>query len=245
MSYKYYYNQCYDELNKYKSTDLVLFLQSIKYPNRSKLKNINERIEHIIRDNLFKEFMVYAARNNFCIKKDKQTEIMKRLSTMINAARLDEANIEDKKNNIPFTQQDEEEKSKIFDIKKGYSFINKDILAKGIGDHIYGINESKDKKILGSNTKWNLLPCCHEENVSYKKINGKNMITDELSQEDISKMQLDPIKMDIYNKIKKWEKYVEERGACMFHIITQERVDEIIKVVEKGLKSIETQLNRE
>jgi len=42
---------------------------------------------------------------------------------------------------------------------------------KGVGDHIYGIREQVcSKHIVGSNSKWNLIPCPHAENVAWKKV---------------------------------------------------------------------------
>ena len=232
------------DLEKYRSEDLKKFLEFHKVPLRTKMKTKPQRKDYIENNELYEEFIDYAKKNKISKieEKKKLTEIMKRHSTMVNAYRTDLSQLLDQKYNIPFTQQDKEKKKEIFGFTEGHSAINKDIEAKGKGDHMYGINEHDNKMILGSDSGHNLLPCSHKENVNYKKINNKNMIIDDLSTEDIALMS--DTQYDIYNKIQKWKKYVEERGARMYHIITPETVDYINNAVKDYLICLEKTILR-
>ena len=114
----------------------------------------------------------------------KKSYLQARDSTLLKDAGLTLVDYYDKKNNIPFTEADKKMKENIWGCKKveklptGSSKHSKISAVKSalsdnicslsaVGDHIYGIREINN--VLGSNSEWNLIPCIHAENVSWKK----------------------------------------------------------------------------
>jgi hypothetical protein len=124
------------------------------------------------------------------------------------------------------------------------------------GDHIYGLRELPN--IIGSNSPWNLIPCTHSENVSWKKVTInlpgrhpyiKNIVADTFSPQEIealSKVNTGSFDSDYnrYIKFITWKNYVDSRGAKMFYIGRQKFEKYINKTIIACLNSINLEIEQ-
>ena len=80
---------------------------------------------------------------------------------------------------------DGNKKKEIWDYNPGISALSKQQSGKGVGDHIYGIREQVcSKRIVGSDSLWNRIPCPHNDNVAWK------IVTITLTEVDISTFEI-------------------------------------------------------
>jgi hypothetical protein len=206
------------------------------------------------------------------IEATKKSHLQARDSTLLKDAGLTLVDYYDKHFNIQFTPADAEEKQKIWgcckiEKEENKSSSKKKILGvksalsnaicstSAVGDHIYGIREING--ILGSNSQWNLIPCIHSENVSWKTVlvNGKtkNIVEDLFTPDEINNLSKEKIILNLssnnsieidsdydrYMKFIKWKNYVESRGARMFYNGRDEFEKNIKKLIKKYLKDID------
>ena len=201
----------------------------------------------------------------------KKSYLQARDSTLLKDAGLTLVDYYDKKKNIPFTEDDKKMKENIWGCKKVEnqsatpskrikisaikSALSDNICSlSAVGDHIYGIREINN--VLGSNSEWNLIPCTHAENVSWKTVtvNGKskNIITDKFTDEEIKNLDKNKITVgtvtidsdyDRFTKFKKWEIYVTGRGAKMFYYGRNNFEKNMKKLIHKCLKDLDKNIN--
>lgn len=171
------------------------------------------------------------------IKRQKKSNLETRLTTLQYEAVKDYIGRYFEITQPEFTEDDQNEKIKIWGCKDGQSCFSIDKCSITKGDHIYGIREGiKIYDIIGSNSLWNIIPCTHKENVSWKKsimnkIN-KNLVYDfdEISEEDLKKLSESEIEK--YNKLKEWKEYCKTRGANLYWkngIKIDRSIEEIVK----------------
>ena len=191
--------------------------------------------------------------SRFCHQHSSQEEknnsrissVLNRESTMINAMVKDYINEKLEINQPKYTEQDEEKKMEIWGYKKGLSVFSQAKCNPNKGDHIYGIREAiQSNEIWGSDSKWNMIPCTHNENVSWKKINGKNLVYDEFTEEEFKMFSYE--QKNNYTKLQNWKKYVESRAAKMYYTnakIIDEKLFEIVResLAIMNIKRIELQ----
>jgi hypothetical protein len=189
-------------------------------PNKARIQKKKERKEfHKQLIKVAKQFAKKALKKNKIHNKKKSSHIMNRVTTMAYEAMRDYVdNVLDTKQ-PEFTAKDKAMKEEIFGFKGKTSFLS-GVKCKGVGDHIRGVREGIQAGYnwVGSNSKWNTVLVIHAENVSYKKVKTgkktKNLAYDEFSTEEQNKFS--GLQMKIYTSIKRWEKYVESRGAHMY-----------------------------
>lgn len=160
-------------------------------------------------------------------KKTKQNNIIQRVSTSKYDMIKDIVDSMDT-NQPPFTEDDLKKHSEIWgyrilDKGKCTSVFSNEIFKIGIGgDHVADVRASiQEFDIMGSNSRWNLIPCSHKENVSWKRftVKGKKSITNILLLSDSQRAELDlpKDKLEFVDKFKKWEAYCLTRGAKMYY----------------------------
>ena len=189
-------------------------------PNKARVQKEKERkkfLKQLIK--VAKQFAKKALKKKTIRKKKKTSHIMSRVATMAYEAMRDYVTHVLDTKQPEFTAKDQAMKEEIFGFKGKTSFLS-GIKCKGTGDHIYGVREGIQAGYnwVGSNSKWNTVPVIHAENVAYKKVKigkkKKNLVYDEFSAEEQNKFS--GLQMKIYTAIKRWEKYVESRGAHMY-----------------------------
>jgi len=216
--------------NKFKKTDE-------KYIKSRSGKNIIEELEKN------KIITLIEEKKEEKQKKEKNSKINSRLTTMQNDAIKDYINKHYEKTQPKFTNIDKNKKIEIWGCPSGTSCFSDDKCSILKGDHIYGIREGiKDHDIIGSDSLWNMIPCTHKENMTWKKsfINKikKNIVydSDDISEEDLKKLSSNEI--DLYNKFKEWKKYCEERGAKLFWK-NGRKIDKYVQeIVKKSLSKL-------
>ena len=207
------------------------------------------------------------------IEATKKSHLQARDSTLLKDAGLTLVDYYDKHFNLSFTDVDAEEKQKIWGCCKIEKQENKSTSKKqkilgvksalsnaicstsAVGDHIYGIREING--ILGSNSQWNLIPCIHSENVSWKTVlvdgKTKNIVEDIFTPDEINNLSKEKIQLNLssnnsieidsdydrYTKFITWKKYVESRGAKMFYNGRDEFEKNIKKLIKKYLKDLD------
>ena len=111
----------------------------------------------------------------------------------------------DLKYNIPYTEDDEKEKLRIFNIPNSKTDFTNGNKLKGIGDHLYPlVKEFKAHKRLGSDSMWNRIPVSGYNRKYHENMENK-------------------IKIDL------WKKYCKMRGAHLYHDLSDERYNEILE----------------
>jgi len=121
------------------------------------------------------------------------------------------------KSNVPFTQEDEQKKCEIFGIPNSKTcFLTLSTDGVSVGDHIFPIRGALKKTGLhGGDSKWNTVPVCGSKNNTFKKFSHNgwkvNIGYEKLTQEQYN--QCTANEQNIYNKIKKWQKYCKSRKA--------------------------------
>lgn len=214
------------KISPYSSLNKDKFLELLKIPEASKKNNISGRLSTL----------QYEAIKDY-INKNYE----------INQPKFEE---KDKKAKIEIWELEKEKKNKNGEIEKYYSSAfcdDKNNINKG--DHIFGIREGlKIIGVIGSDSLWNMVPCTQKENVSWKNIKvhekNKNLVYDNFTQEEIDSFDEDTLIK--YNKLNKWKKYCNERGAKLFwingieinKIITQE-INPILSLLNQKLESLE------
>ena len=142
--------------------------------------------------------------------------------------------------NPEFTDEDNKFKLEIFDIPDLDTCFITYTPCKGVGDHIYEINNYfKKTGRRGIDDPWNTVPVCGKLNKGYKKfkfkMNGKKIEKDigyeELTIGELNFLISSSIEYynemaSIYCKMNDWKMYVEKRGAKMYY----EESDELKKL---------------
>jgi len=129
----------------------------------------------------------------------------------------------DNKYNIPFTQEDEVNKCKIFGVTNTQTDFITQQPRKGVGDHYYPLAQNfKDTGKIGSDSLWNRIP-----------VNGYN---------SKYKGSLDA---DIKDKVDAWIAYVDLKGGKLYYqltpdhkIIISELQDSLVKLNEAAFHSM-------
>jgi hypothetical protein len=189
-------------------------------PNKARIqkeKDMKKMFKQLIK--VAKQFAKKALKKKKMHEKKKSSHIIGRVTTMAYEAMRDYVSHVLDPKQPEFTAKDKAMKEEIFGFKGKTSFLS-GVKCGGRGDHIYGVREgiSAGYSWVGSNSKWNTVPVTHAENVSYKNVliekKKKNLAYDEFSTEEQNKFS--GLQMKIYTSIKRWEKYVESRGAHMY-----------------------------
>lgn len=124
----------------------------------------------------------------------------------------------DKKYNVPFTKEDEQQKCMIFDIPN----LKTDFITKSsvqTGDHYYELGKNCMKqKIIGSDSEWNIIPTSGSRSKELKYNSLKPISF--YDNYDISELEEDD--QVIINKLKKWKEYVSSRGAKLYYKVSDE-----------------------
>jgi hypothetical protein len=126
----------------------------------------------------------------------------------------------DCKYNPEFTEEDIKKKCEIFNIPNVKTdFITNKSLS-GCREHYIDLvgrfSKIINKKIIGSDSEWNIIPVSGK-NSEYKK---KSL---EVSEDEIESLSED--EKVIYDKLNRWKKYVDIRGAHMYHKITDRHIE--------------------
>lgn len=149
----------------------------------------------------------------------------------------------EKNPNPKFTIEDQKKMLEIFEIPNTKTCFLTGKPCKGVGDHIYAINEYYRRSgRRGINDPWNIIPVCGERNKNYKlikfKLNGvqvkKDIGYEDLTGEEACYLLSSDDNMElemgvIYYKVYMWKKYVKSRGA----VISYEEDESYEKVREK------------
>lgn len=200
-------------------------LLSLKKENNNKFKKTDEKY---IKSRSGKNIIEELQKNKIITlieekkeEKQKNSKINSRLSTMQNAAIKDYINKHFEKTQPKFTNIDQNKKIETWGCQSGTSCFSADKCSISKGDHIYGIREGiKDHDIIGSDSLWNMIPCTHQENMTWKKslINkiNKNIVYDfdDISEEDLKRLSSNEI--DLYNKFKEWKNIVKKEEQNYF-----------------------------
>jgi hypothetical protein len=145
------------------------------------------------------------------------SNIMSRLSTMQYEGIKDYVNKQYEINQPNFKPEDQLAKENIWKCQEGTSCFSDIACNKDKGDHIYGVREGlKNYGIIGSNSKWNMIPCTQKENTSWKKIGGKNLVYDTFTIEEIE--NFNEFTKEKYNKLQEWKQYCDKQGAKLYWI---------------------------
>lgn len=172
---------------------------------------------------------------------EKKNNIITRLSTLQYEAIKDyiDKNYESKQ--PAFTEHDKLEKIKIWGCNKGTSSFSETICDITKGDHIYGIREGLKKNgFIGSNSLWNMIPCTHNENTSWKKIGNKNLVYDNFTAEEITKF--DALTKEKYDKLEAWKTYCKSRKAKLYWINGIQINTLVTNIILPILESLNTQI---
>lgn len=131
--------------------------------------------------------------------------------------------------NIPiFTNEDNLAKQRIWNYKEGYSAFS-DTKVNGKGDHIFGIRENSKNNMYGFDNKWNLLPCTHYENITWKKTSlNKNLVYDTFNEDELH--NLNNKEYENYIKLYNWIEYCNSKNVKLY--FTNENIN-IEKYSEK------------
>jgi hypothetical protein len=201
------------------------------YKERVLILELEKRV-----DELEKKIHIYMKTLEDKLK--KQTNVMKRKSTLAYEKMKDIINKKDEAQPI-YTPEDDAKKQQIFGYITGQSAFSHVKVNPNKGDHIYGIRERVNiNGIVGSNTKWNMIPCSESENSGencWKKVKSlkKNLVYDKFTDEE--KSLFDSKTKDYYTKFLEWEKYAESRGAKLYYTNMKKIDIEVQKKAEECL----------
>lgn len=241
QEYKVRYSDTNEE-SKINHKDLL----NLKKNNNDKFKKTDERYitsrkgKDIIKKLQENNILTLVEEKKTVIKKQKKSNLETRLTTLQYEAVKDYIEKFFEIDQPKFTKDDKNEKIKIWGCKDGQSCFSIDKCSISKGDHIYGIREGiKNYNIIGSHSLWNIIPCTHKQNVTWKKsimdkIN-KNLVYDfdEITDEDLKKLSDDEI--ENYNKLKEWKKYCKKRGANLYWKNGRKIDKSIVEIVRKNL----------
>lgn len=153
-----------------------------------------------------------------------------------------------------FTAKDEIAMKKIFSIPNlNTCVVTGQEVAKSGGDHLFEVRGYfKKTGKVGIEQRWNRIPVLPEENKRYKKYefvdpNGKkyykNIGFEDLSDEELESCSLDKIRL--YQSIKSWFEYCDERGVKLFvqmpkkaEEVMNNAVDLAFEILENGVNSM-------
>ena len=216
---------------KFKKTDK-------KYIKSTSGKNIFEKLQE--------NNVLILIEEKKIIKEKNKSRLECRLTTLQNAALKDYINKYYEIKQPKFTMYDENKKIEIWGCKDGKSCFSNEKASITRGDHIFGIREGvKDYNIIGSDSYWNMIPCTHAENVSWKKCESikKNLVYnfDNITKEDFEK--LSDNEKDKYNKLKKWKEYCKERGAKLYWENGKKIDKDIQEIIIKNLSKLMEEVN--
>lgn len=222
-----------------------------KYGNRDKLlKKPNIDMKSILDDhNIYyesprKEHLIKAITNpeKVKIKIEKKSLISGRDSTMFYEGVKDYINRNYEINQPEFTKEDQKQKEKIWLCSEGTSCFSDEKCNKNKGDHIYGIRENINSNYIGSDSKWNIIPCTHKENLNWKKGPlGKNLVYDTFTKEEIDKFT--DKEKDYYKRFKEWKKYCKERGAKLYWTNGKEINNLVAHVITPLIRQMNNEIN--
>ena len=176
-------------------------------------------------------------------KSAKKSHIEGRKTTMMNAAIKDYTNNNYEINQPDFNKEDEKKKQEIWNYQFGKSCFSNKNSGKNKGDHIYGIRENYEiGDIIGSDSHWNMIPCTHSENVSWKilKSLNKNLVYDTFTEEEIEQFTRE--QLDSYNKLKQWKDYCKSRGAKLYWTNGRQINKMCETIIEPHIKELDEKL---
>lgn len=191
-----------------------------------------------------KEHLIKAIKNpeKVKIKAEKKSLIASRDSTMFYEGIKDYINRHYEINQPEFTPEDQNKKEEIWLCRGGTSCFSDIKCDKNKGDHIYGVRERIKEDIIGSNSKWNMIPCTHNENLNWKKgLLYKNLVYDTFTKEEIDKFT--DIQKDYYKRLQDWKKYCKERGAKLYWINGKEINNLVAMVITPLIQQMNTEIN--
>tara|TARA_Y100000389_G_scaffold106063_1_gene102984 strand:+ start:854 stop:1669 length:816 start_codon:yes stop_codon:yes gene_type:complete len=147
-------------------------------------------------------------------------------------------NCYDIKYNVRFLPKDARMKLEIFEISRDNICIITGQKSNGIGDHLYEIRGYyKATGHYGSETQWNILPVIGSENKKYKKMAGKDIGYQELTDEELTTCS--ESQRELYVKIQKWKQYCKERGANIYwDNLQHKKLYELIKKSEEFITKV-------
>lgn len=179
---------------------------------------------------------------NIKILAGKKSLIASRDSTMFYEGIKDYVNTHYEINQPEFTPEDQNKKEEIWLCRGGTSCFSDIKCDKNKGDHIYGVRERIKEGIIGSNSKWNMIPCTHNENLNWKKGPlDKNLVYDTFTKEEIDKFT--DKQKDYYKRLQDWKKYCKERGAKLYWINGKEINKLVAMVISPLLQQMNTEIN--
>ena len=239
------YKVRYTDTNEEKSINYKDLLVERKKNNDKYKKPDTKYIDSIKGEEIIKKLqenniLTLLEEKKSVIKKEKKSNLETRLTTLQYEAVKDYIKKFFEIDQPEFTKDDKDKKIEIWGCKDGQSCFSIDKCSISKGDHIYGIREGiKNYDIIGSHSLWNIIPCTHKQNVTWKKsimdkIN-KNLVYDfdKITEEDLKKLSDYEIKN--YNKLKRWKKYCEERHANLCWK-NGRKIDKLIEeIVKKNL----------
>lgn len=182
---------------------------------------------------------------NLQLVRNRKTDLQNRTSQVL----IDQA---DKINNVPFTKQDREKKLEIFGVQNEREcFVTGVNTGVGRGDHIkeirgYSDYYRKNHKyegfiFCGSNTDWNTAPVSIAENTRYKKMLGKDIGRDELTDAEYDMCTGE--QKQIHDKLREWEEYVTSKGAKMYQLIPDEIDNDTQAMLDVGFEFFDKAMN--
>lgn len=199
-------------------TSSVILNQIIDEILKAKPENRDEAIKHLDEKGLLPKKLLKPPPSK---PPGPSSRTKNRLSTTLSAAAGDVGEYFDKANDVEYTEKDELKKQEIFNYKPGYSAFSNN--ARQCDDHMFGKREGLQKyNMLGSQSKFNIIPCTHAENSSngcWKNIPGsnKNIVYDinNFTEEEIENFD-ENTKVKI-SQVKAWIAYCKQRGAVLYY----------------------------
>jgi hypothetical protein len=154
--------------------------------------------------------------------------------------------------NIPeYTDSDKERKLEIFNIPNSEtSIVSGEPTTKGGGDHLYEVRGYyRHTSQYGIESEWNKLPVTAGENKSYKKMCGKDVGWQKLTEEELTTLSED--NQILYRCIQEWFSYCESRGVSLcFEMpetvedIMEETVENALTALRRGFQQMESEYGK-
>ena len=198
---------------------------------------------NIYYESIKKDDLIKAIKNpeKVKIKAKKKSLIASRDSTMFYEGVKDYVDINYEINQPEFTSEDQKIKEKIWLCHEGTSCFSDEKCDKNKGDHIYGVRENIKEGIIGSNSKWNMIPCTHKENLNWKKgPSDKNLVYDTFTKEEIDKFT--DKQKDYYKRLQDWKEHCNKRGAKLYWINGKEINNLVAMVIAPLIEQMNTEI---